>query len=129
MPIPTLRPSAQPFSGTWQVAHDVFLPETRGSKKSFSPKAIASGLPDTRLLGSRAGGGGQGPCWRIVRRSSSEKSRRTSSGACASPRQGRSAVTRTAKARKRFTSAPSPYPSPKGREPEKHPLSLGRGLG
>jgi len=32
------------------------VPESLGSKNSFSPSAMASGLPETRLVGSRARG-------------------------------------------------------------------------
>src|SRR6185295_14699086 len=48
--------------GTWQVAHSTEpVPERRGSKNRRSPSAIASGLPETRLLASLRGEGGHGP--------------------------------------------------------------------
>ena len=65
------RPSVQARSGGWQVAQET-APESdrRGSKNSARPKAMAAGVPETRLLGSGREAGGHGP-WRRIRRSSS----------------------------------------------------------
>ena len=60
------RPSVQARSGGWQVAQET-APENdrRGSKNSARPKAMAAGLPETRLLGSGREAGGHGPWCRI----------------------------------------------------------------
>ena len=74
-PKPRARASWKWRNGAWQVAQSTEpVPESRGSKKSFSPSAMASRLPDTRLVGSGASGGGQGPWRRILAISSFEKS-------------------------------------------------------
>src|SRR5882672_8527521 len=71
-PKPRGRPSWKSRNGTWQVAHSTEpVPESRGSKNSRSPSAIASAFPETRLLGSRTSFGGQGPWDSIFRFSSS----------------------------------------------------------
>ena len=50
------RPSARPSSITWQVAQERLRSrDRRTSKNRFLPKSIAGQLPDTALVGSRAG--------------------------------------------------------------------------
>src|SRR6185369_12866769 len=69
---PRMRLSVQLRSGTWQVAQAKLpLKERRVSKNRISPSSIAERLPETRLLGSRVAGAGQGPCARIARTSAS----------------------------------------------------------
>src|SRR5262252_10956454 len=70
---PRVRLSVQLRSGTWQVEQEKLPPtDSRGSKKSSSPKTTASRLPDTRLLGSTVAATGHGPWASIARTSLSE---------------------------------------------------------
>jgi hypothetical protein len=65
-PTASLRPSAHALAGAWQLAHATApFGDSRASKKSRCPSAIAAGLPETRLLGSRRTGCGHGPCRRM----------------------------------------------------------------
>ena len=60
-PKPRWRASWKLRNGAWQVAHRTEPgPDSRGSKNRRSPNAMASGFPDTRLLGSGRRGGGHG---------------------------------------------------------------------
>src|SRR5580765_1646091 len=66
--------SVQLRSGTWQVPHEKRpLTDRRVSKNRRSPNSIAARRPEARLVGSAAGGVGQGPCARIARISASVK--------------------------------------------------------
>src|SRR5213079_2285548 len=74
MPTPRVKLSVQLRSGTWQLEHDsVPLAERRGSKKRRVPNSIASGFPETRLLGSACAGAGHGPWERMISISASLK--------------------------------------------------------
>src|SRR5215510_4611062 len=67
MPMPRRRLSVQLRSGTWQLPQALVpLPDRRGSKNRCVPSAMASGFPETRLVGSFGTGAGHGPWDRMI---------------------------------------------------------------
>ena len=96
-PCARAQPSVNARAGRWQVAHAIAAVATaRGRRTAARRSAIAAALPDTRLDGSIARGGGHGPSARMRRISRvGERDQRARLRARRAPAATRSATRRT----------------------------------